>query len=214
MMSDDDVLRQVRDSLSDVCMHTPVAAVLAAGHSRKHRRWMTGLATTGGAVALALALALTSITSSGHTPTTANTARLAAFTVTSAPGGESVLTLRKGGQYRLDPTALRQALASHGIPAVVNVGTMCDTGAEPSSGLDQVISTTRQADGSVVTTFDPSALPAGSEISIGYFTNHTAFALIETGDSLHCSADSGSSSSGTTPGQQSQPVTVGGSDPR
>jgi hypothetical protein len=202
MMTDDDVLTHVRNSLSGLQMDTPVDTILAKGRSRQRRRRMTCLVTTGAAAALGLTLGLTSIASSGKNPATPNTARLAAFTVTAAPDGQSVLTLRKGEQYRLDPTALRQALAEHGIPAVVNVGTMCDTDPEPS-GLDQVISTDRQADSTVITTFDPSALPAGSEISIGYFADHTAFALIETGAPLQCSAEPG----GATPGQQSKPVT-------
>ena len=198
MTTDNDVLLQIQNSFSGVHMQTPVETILARGNSRRHRRRVIGLAATASATAVAVALGLTGITSSGTTPSSPSTARLAAFTVTNAPHGQSIMTLRKGAQYRLDPIALRQALASHGIPAVVNVGTMCDTDPEPSSGLDQVISSNRQADGSVITTFDPAALPAGTEISIGYFTNYTAFALIETGAPLHCSASPRSSSSGST----------------
>ena len=91
---------------------------------------------------------------------------------------------------------------------------MCDTDPEPSSGLDQVISTDRQADGSVVTTFDPAALPAGTEISIGYFSSYTAFALIVTGAPLHCNAGPRSSLSGTTPGHVSKPVTGENTNPQ
>jgi len=53
--------------------------------------------------------------------------------------------------------------------------------------LDQVISSRRLADGSVFTTFNPAAMPTGSQISIGYFPTFTGFALIEDGASLHCS---------------------------
>jgi hypothetical protein len=213
MMSDDEVLLQVRDSFAGVHMHTPAETILAKGHSRRHRRRTTGLAVTGAAATLALALVLTGITSSGNTPTSPNTARLAAFTMTNAPDGQSVLTLRKGAEYRLDPIALRQALAAHGIPAVVSIGTRCDTSPEPSSGLDQVISTNRLADGSVITTFDPAAMPAGTEISIGYFSNYTAFALIETGAPLRCSTGPRSGSNGTAHGQVSKPVTEGSTNP-
>jgi hypothetical protein len=211
MTCDNEVLLQVRESFSEVHMHTPVETILARGHSRRNRRRMIGLTTTGVAAAAALALGLSGIASLGHTPAGPNTAQLTAFTVTNAPDGQSILTLRKGAQYRLDPIALRHALAAHGIPAVVNVGTMCDTDPEPSSGLDQVISTNRQADGSVVTTFDPAALPSGTEISIGYFSTYTTFGLIETGAPLHCGPRS--SSNGTTPGQVSKPVTGESTNP-
>jgi hypothetical protein len=61
---------------------------------------------------------------------------------------------------------------------------MCDTHPEPE-GLDQVISSSRLADGSVFTTFNPAAMPTGSQISIGYFPTFTDFALIEAGAALH-----------------------------
>jgi hypothetical protein len=115
------------------------------------------------------------------------TAQLTAFTVASTPSGMTALTLRKGEQYRLDPAALRQALAAHGIPAVVTVGEICDTSPGPD-GLDQVLSARKDADGAVYLTINPAALPAGAELSIGYYPTGTSFALIVAGAPLRCSS--------------------------
>jgi hypothetical protein len=192
-MNDNDVLWKIRDSVSGLHMDMPVDAIVARGRARRRRR-LSGLAGAGAAAGVALTLGLTGITSSGNTSpaATSNSAQLAAFTVVSGPGGTSTLTLRKGKQYRLDPGALRQALAQHGIPALVTVGSMCDSTPGPA-GLDQVLSTRRLADGTVVTTFNPAAMPAGSKLSIGYFPTRTAFALIEDGAPLTCSSNPGSS---------------------
>jgi hypothetical protein len=192
-MNDNDVLQKIRDSVSGLHMDMPVDAIVARGRARRRRR-LSGLAGAGAAAGVALTLGLTGITSSGNTSPTAtsHSAQLAAFTVVSGPGGTGTLTLRKGKQYRLDPGALRQALAQHGIPALVTVGSMCDSTPEPA-GLDQVLSTRRLANGTVVTTFNPAAMPAGSKLSIGYFQTRTAFALIEDGAPLTCSSNPGSS---------------------
>ena len=192
-MNDNDVLWKIRDSVSGLHMDMPVDAIVARGRARRRRR-LSALAGAGAAAGVALTLGLTGITSSGNTSpaVTSNSAQLAAFTVVSGPGGTSTLTLRKGKQYRLDPGALRQALAQHGIPALVTVGSMCDSNPEPA-GLDQVLSTRRLADGTVVTTFNPAAMPAGSKLSIGYFPTRTEFALIEDGAPLTCSSNPGSS---------------------
>ena len=192
-MNDNDVLWKIRDSVSGVHMDMPVDAIVARGRARRRRR-LSGLAGAAAAAGVALTLGLTGMMSSGNSPpaATSRSAQLAAFTVVSGPDGTSTLTLRKGKQYRLDPGALRQALAQHGIPALVTVGSMCDSAQAPA-GLDQVLSTRRLADGTVVTTFNPAAMPAGSKLSIGYFPTHTKFALIEDDAPLTCSSNPGSS---------------------
>jgi hypothetical protein len=206
-MNDNDVLDRVSQSLSGLHMRTPVEEILARAAARRRRR-LSATVGTGAAAGVALTLALVAVTSSGgsQSPDRPATAQLVAFTVASGPNGSTALTLRKGAQYRLDPDGLRQALAEHGIRAVVNVGRMCDTTPEPKA-LDQVISSRRLADGSVFTTFDPAAMPAGSEISIGYFPTHTAFALIDDSATLRCSTNPGVPSS-KGPGVQVQPISA------
>jgi hypothetical protein len=207
-MNDNDVLDRVSQSVSGVRMSVPVEEILARARVQRRRR-LSGMGAAAAAAGTALAVALLAATGSGGSPAPDRSAtpRLMAFTVTTGPNGSTALTLRKGAAYRLDPDALRRALAEHGIPAVVNVGRMCDTDPEPI-GLDQVISSHRLADGSVFTTFTPAAMPAGSEISIGYFPSFTTFALVEHGAALHCSAEPGAAA-GTGSGPHVQPVPAG-----
>jgi hypothetical protein len=189
-MNDNDVLDQLSESMSGVHMQTPVEEIMARGRARRRHR-LSALAAAGVTASVAVGLGLWGVGGSGNPSGGGGSVQLAAFSVTSGPNGSSTLTLRKGAQYRLDPDALRDALAQHGIPAVVTVGEVCDTDPEPT-GLDQVISSRRLADGSVFTTFTPSAMPAGSKLSIGYFPTHTIFALIEGDAPLVCGDSAGS----------------------
>jgi hypothetical protein len=154
-------------------------------------------------VALQAASPLTCVRPSLGRPATP---RLVAFTVASGANGSSTLTLRKGAQYRLDPDALRQALAQRGIAAAVNVGKMCDTNPAPN-GLDQVISSRRLADASVVTTFNPAAIPAASESALGTSRRSPTSPSSRTGP-LHCTTKPGTSA-GAGPGSHTQPVPAG-----
>jgi hypothetical protein len=203
-MNDNDVLDRVSQSLSGLHMHTPVEEILARAGARRRRR-LSAMAGAGAAAGVALTVSVVAVSGSGGSRSADRpaTAQLVAFTVASGPNGSTALTLRKGAQYRLDPDGLRQALAEHGIRAVVNVGKMCDTTPEPKM-LDQVISSRRLADGSVFTTFDPGAMPAGSEISIGYFPTRTTFALIDDSAALRCSANPGAPSSKASGAQVQQ----------
>jgi hypothetical protein len=94
--------------------------------------------------------------------------RLASFEVSTAPGGLVKLTLSPG-QLR-DPGALRQALAKVGVPALVTAGKVCYVPG-PSAILTQVLSSPPQhlPDGRTVWTITSSAIPKGSELSIGYY---------------------------------------------
>jgi hypothetical protein len=185
-MNDTDVLDQVRDALGGLHMEVPVEAVVARGRSRqRRRRLLAGCA----AASIALAATVAGFERS-HSPSAIPnpaTAQLAAFTVSATPGGQTALTLQKGAQYRLNPDALRQALADHGIRALVTVGKTCDTSPEPG-GLDQVLSARRDANGAVYLTIDPVAMPSGSELSIGYYSTGTSFGLIEAASPLSCAA--------------------------
>lgn len=93
---------------------------------------------------------------------------LAAFSVDTNPGGTVTLKLTRGQIF--NPSALRHALAQAGVPALVTVGSVC-TSSGPSDALPQVISRSApQPDGSTVTIITPAAIPAGQELSIGYFS--------------------------------------------
>jgi hypothetical protein len=73
-------------------------------------------------------------------PPSPGIATLAAFSVTSGPGDSTTLTLHKGLLYpHLDPSAMRQALARHGIPALVTVGTFCRPAHGASGGGNKVV---------------------------------------------------------------------------
>jgi hypothetical protein len=189
MTNDNDLLSPLRESLFGLHMHTPVEAILhrASVQRRKRRAALGATVAASGAAALVAA----SIGSPGHAPPAHSSGpQLAAFTVTSGPGGATSLTLRKGGQWQVNAAALRAALAEHDIPALVTVGKSCDSNPEPA-GLDQVITSNRQTDGNVDVTFNPKALPPGAEISIGLFPAHTKFSLTDKNASLHCATEAG-----------------------
>jgi hypothetical protein len=108
--------------------------------------------------------------------------------VTSGPGESTTPTLRKG--TRLDPSALRQALARHGIPALVTVGTLCRSTPGSSASFDQILHASTLADGSDVLVISGQAIPAGTRLSIGYFPSHVQMALIKDGARLACGSTS------------------------
>lgn len=91
-----------------------------------------------------------------------------AFWVDTNAQGTVTITLMRD-YIRIDPAALRHALAEAGVPALVTAGTICYVPG-PTSALTRVISAPRHlADGSTTVTISPAAIPPGSEISIGYF---------------------------------------------
>jgi hypothetical protein len=111
---------------------------------------------------------------------------LAAFSVTSGPGDNTTLIVRKG--ERLDPAALRQALARHGIPALVTVGTFCRS-TPGAPGIGNVLQPSDQADGSGMV-INGHAIPPGTKLSIGLFPSYTRMLLIKDGAPLSCGSTS------------------------
>lgn len=208
-MNDYDVLCAVRDSLSGVPMPTPprLEAIVARGRASRRRR-QAGLSVAGVASGAALVLGLSGVIGSGSpAPARGNSqADLTAFTVVSNPNGTTTLTLNLPGGL-LDPDAVRQALEQHGIPALVTVGKLCTTAvrpnapgfisAEPPPGGSPSGSPTFRSVGTpgwpkkVSIVFNPSAMPAGSEVSIGYRQDsqgrQISIRLIEAGAPLTCS---------------------------
>jgi hypothetical protein len=143
----------------------------------------------GAAAAVAAGLIAVAVAPARHPANPVN-AQLAAFSLSAGLNGTSTLTLRKGEQYRLNPIALREALAQHGIPALITVGKACDSTPEPT-GLDRAVTTRRHPDGSVTLTINPRAMPPASELSVGYFTSKTVFALIQENARIHCTSTPG-----------------------
>jgi hypothetical protein len=196
MNDQDDVLCQVRESFSGLRMDMPVEKVFAGARARRRRRLSgltaTAAATAGAAAALTLTLGGPAPASSGSPPPPSpGPVRLAAFSVTSGPGDSTTLILQKGPGYpRLDPAALRQALASHGIPALVTVGTFCRSVPGASASFGKVVSASDQADGSAMV-IDGKAIPPGTRLSIGLFPGHTRMLLIRDGAPLSCGSASG-----------------------
>ena len=116
--------------------------------------------------------------------------KLASFSVTTAANGLVTLQLTPG-QLR-DPNSLRQALAHAGVPALVTADSVCVVPG-PSALLPQVLPARhREAHGSTAWTINPAAIPAGVELSIGYYQVPSGFgvhvSLVPEHGSLTCSA--------------------------
>ena len=204
MNEHDDVMCLVRESFSGLRMDLPVEQVFAASRARRRRR-RSGLtaaaaATAGAAVAITLTLGGAAPARSGTPPSppspSASPVTLAAFSVTDGPGHSTTLTLYKGA--RLDPSALRQALAQHGIPALVTVGSFCRS-TPGATGFDQVVHPSQLADGSDVIVINGQAMPPGTQLSIGLFPAYTRMLLIEDHASLKCGSTSGQPAVHITP---------------
>lgn len=101
----------------------------------------------------------------------------AAFTVDSYTDGTIHVTWDKS-QYFGDHEGLQQALRAAGFPVLIKEGTFCqgphDNGHLNASGVGpgvgRVMKGERQANGTVVFVFTPSAMPAGKQLFIGYLT--------------------------------------------
>jgi hypothetical protein len=174
-MSDTEVLRAASDSLSAIPVASPpdVEAIMARGRARRRRRLSAaaGLSVAGAAAGTALALGLTGVLGPARPP---GTIRTAAFTLVSNSNGTATLTISPG--ELLDPAALQSGLAQYGIPAKVTTGSFCSSDPAPT-GFSQVVSSypagpstaTPQNGVQPTITIDPSAMPAGTELSIGDF---------------------------------------------
>ena len=142
--------------------------------SRVRRYVAVGVATA--AIAVGVAVGIEQASHPVHPSTTSlppssqpGGANLAAFTVATNPDGTVTLSLAQDQIF--DPAALRQALVNAGVPAIVTVGKVCYLAHPPRTynGSPAQVLRSAQVDGRTVTTITPSAMPAGTELSIGYF---------------------------------------------
>ena len=171
-MSDHEVLRAASDSLAGMAVASPpdVEAIMARGRARRTRRLagVAGLSVAGAAAGTALAVGLTGVLGSAAAP---GTIRTASFTLASNANGTATLTINP--KELLDPAALQSDLAQYGIPAKVTSGSFCSSDPHPA-GFAQVVSVNWPSNASPsgvqpAITIDPSAMPAGAELSVGYF---------------------------------------------
>jgi hypothetical protein len=162
------------------------------------RRLAAGItaAATSAAVVLGLGLSGAFGSSAAHAT---RTIRTPAFTLTSYSDGTDTLTLNP--TELLDPTALQNDFQQYGIPAVVTTGSLCTSDPAPA-GFSQAVTAPGPGTGTgtpsgeqPTITIDPSAIPAGTELSVGDFqlssgpysgSQQADFVLIDT-NSYTCS---------------------------
>ena len=145
---------------------------MARGRARRrHRLSAVAGASVAAAAGTALALGLTGVLGPARTP---GTIRTVSFTLVSNSDGTATLTINP--KELLDPAALQNDLAHYGIPAKVTSGSFCSSDPAPA-GFSQVVPGQPAGSGTgtpqpvvqPTITIDPSAMPAGAELSIGYF---------------------------------------------
>jgi hypothetical protein len=190
----DDVLHTVKESMAGVHMQTPVEEIVASGRTRRRRR-RSGLAAAGALAVTGLTAGALAISGSGAAPPTGASGgrsgvQLAAFSVVSNPNGTATVTLVKGPG--INPDSLSRALGGAGVPAIIRVGSFCRADGK-ATGLEQVLTSERRSDGTVVLVIDPKAMPRGTELSIGFkpesvpgTKDRIRFTLVPTGTHLNC----------------------------
>jgi hypothetical protein len=196
-----DSLTAAKDTLTETHMNTPLDAIVQRGRAARRRRRLIGLSGTAAvAASAALVVGLTGVTGSGQT-NRADTIRTVAFTLVRHANGTATLTINPN--ELLDAATLQSDLQQYGIPAMVTSGSFCSSDPAPA-GFSQVVSsypkptpgrfTTMPPGVPPTITFDPAAMPAGTELSFGIFQPSsgpqlTDFTLIST-NSYTCTSSS------------------------
>jgi hypothetical protein len=160
--------------------------LLARGYrpGRCHRKLGAGImaATAAGAVVLGLGLSGVFGSAPALGP---GTIRTAAFTLVRHANG--TVTLASNLNVFLEPSILQRDLRQDGIPAIVTTGRFCSSDPVPA-GFTRVMVGPKHSD---AVTINPAAMPAGTELSFGYFQTfsrqETAMGLIDT-DSYTCTS--------------------------
>jgi hypothetical protein len=177
------LLATVRDAFEAVTMPTPLSDIVTRGRARRRRRrlLLTG-AVASAALATTAGLAIVALPAQTHTVTTADKTRdfhvsTVAYTLDRHPDGTITLTWTKQAYFH-DPAGLEAALKRVGFPVLIKVGEFCkgpddDGYLSPSGqghGVDAVMRGTGGSGGDVVFTFYPTAMPAGTQLFIGYLS--------------------------------------------
>ena len=215
-MSDNEVLRTAAESLSAMPVARPpdVGAIMARSRARRARRLsaVAGLSVAGAAAGTALAVGLTGAAGPART---SGTIRTASFTLASNANGTATLTINP--KELLDPAALQSDLAQDGIPAKVTSGSFCSSDPHPA-GFSQVVSVNWPPDASPqngihpTITIDPSAMPAGAELSVGYFQLSSGPAAGEQQADVALIDTSSNTCTSTPPDPNGSPAGYGESD--
>lgn len=165
----EDVFNALRESFFDVPVGmcpSPDGIIARARARARRRRRRAGAAAVGLATAALVAIVVPSVVpASRPAPTAAaSPVHLAAFDVVNNADGTTTYTL-SSGLLSDDPAALQADLARHGIPALVTQGQVCSSNPPPAD-IAQTFVPARTGDAKSVA-IDPSAIPAGTELSIG-----------------------------------------------
>lgn len=181
---DTDVTAALKDSLDGVTMDTPIDEIVTAGRARRRRRRVAYTAT--GVVAVTgIALGVPALSHPSTAPpgpalsTGAGGVhiRTAAFALDSQTDGTLRVTWDKE-KYFQDHAGLQRALRAAGFPVLIKEGVFCkgaqdDGYLSPSGagrGVERVVHGERQNDGKVNLIFNPTAMPAGKQLFIGYLS--------------------------------------------
>jgi hypothetical protein len=154
-----DCLTTARDSVASEQMARPAGDIIARARRRRMRHGLAGAATAAVLAALAAPALLPGNDGHGASP-----ARLAAWTVTTEPGGELAVTIRE----LRDPVGLQRQLRTDGVPATVRF-----TGQTPRRCLyyplsprqgsrlqARIFAQTRNTSGQTAFTINTTAIPA------------------------------------------------------
>jgi hypothetical protein len=204
-MNDDSALGTVRDSLtavkgalSETHMNTPLDAIVQRGRATRRRRRLIGLTGTAAvAASAAVVVGLAGVTGSAPGRST-GAIRTAAFTLVSHANRTVTLTINP--TELVDAAALQSDLQQYGVPAIVTSGSLCSSDPAPT-GITQVVSFYPKPAGSLTriprgvrptVTFNPTAMPAGTELSFGVFQHSSGeqqadFVLVSS-SSYSCSS--------------------------
>lgn len=200
-INDSALTRELRESLTGITapQRPPVEMIRSRGraHQRHRRTGITGLSAAGVAAGTALALGLSGAFGSAPARGT-GTIRTAAFTLVEHANGTATLTINPN--ELLDAAALQNDLQQDGIPAMVTSGSFCSSDPAPA-GFSQVVSFYPNPTGQFAApspgirptiTFNPAAMPAGTELSFGVFQLSSGqqladFVLVNT-NSYTCSS--------------------------
>ena len=159
---------------------------------RGNLRLAAGLTAAAAGAVVALSLGLSGVFGSAR-PQPAQ-AHLAAFSLTSNRNGTVTLTLRPN--VPLNPSAIQHALARHGIPALVKVGSYCYSNPAPAN--NGAVQTNPKLRGyppgerlpTTRVVINRSALSPGTEIGFGFLNHNRLFVQNIIDDNAHTCATS------------------------